>query len=121
MTKCKIIPAADGGPQANNTLTFCRITEHKLGNQMKTSKQLERHFKGLANYKRLDILFLVSKSPGINVDGIAEKLNGNFKTIADHTQKLVQCGLVEKKYFGRSVAHRLSPYGKKFLSFIKVF
>jgi len=88
---------------------------------MKTSKQLERHFKGLANHRRLDIIFLVSKNPGITVDGITGKLNGNFKTIADHTQKLVQCGLVDKKYSGRAVSHTLSPYGKKFLSFIKTF
>ena len=88
---------------------------------MKSSKQLERHFKGLANHRRLDILFLIEKNPGILVDGISEELNAKFKTIADHTQKLVQCGLVEKKYQGRAVAHTLSPYGKKFLSFIKTF
>ena len=88
---------------------------------MKTSKQLERHFKGLANHWRLDILFVVGKNPGITVDGIAQKLDGNFKTIADHTQKLVQCGLVDKKYHGRAVSHTLSPYGKKLLLFIRTF
>ena len=88
---------------------------------MKTSKQLERHFKGLANHWRLDILFVVDKSPGITVDGITQALEGNFKTIADHTQKLVQCGLLEKKYYGRAVSHKLSPYGKKLLDFIKKF
>ena len=88
---------------------------------IKTSKQLERHFKGLANHRRLDILILIGKSPGITVDGISEKLNGNFKTIADHTQKLFQCGLVDKKYYGRAISHTVSPYGKKFLSFIKTF
>lgn len=29
---------------------------------MKTAKQLERYFKGLANHRRIDILFLVRKS-----------------------------------------------------------
>ena len=88
---------------------------------MKTSKQLERHFKGLANHRRLDILFLVSKNYGITVDGIAEKLNCNFATISMHTQKLVQAGLLEKKYIGRQVSNKLSPYGRKFFSFIKTF
>lgn len=88
---------------------------------MKNSKQLERHFKGLANHKRLDILLAIAESPQITVDGIAQVLNGNFKTIADHAQKLVQCGLVDKKYSGRAVSHTLSPYGEKFLSFIKTF
>ena len=88
---------------------------------MKTSKQLERHFKGLANHWRLDILFLIAKNPRVTVEGISEALEGNFKTIADHTQKLVQCGLVDKKYYGKTVAHTLSPYGKKCLTFIKSF
>ncbi len=88
---------------------------------MKTSKQLERHFKGLANHHRLDILFLVFQNPGITVDGISEKLNHNFKTISEHTKKLVQAGLIDKKYKGRAVAHTLSPYGHKFSAFIKSF
>ncbi len=88
---------------------------------MKTVKQLERHFKGLANHHRLNILLLVSQNPGITVDGIAGKLNCNFKTISEHTKKLVQAGLLNKKYRGASVAHSLSPYGEKFFNFIKNF
>ena len=88
---------------------------------MKSSKDLEKHFKGLANHRRLDILFLVYKNPGITVDGISEKLDCNFKTISEHTRKLVQAGLVDKKYHGKAVAHVLSPYGHKFFNFIKSF
>jgi len=40
---------------------------------MKTSKQLERHFKGIANHRRIDILFLVSESGGIALEKIAEE------------------------------------------------
>ena len=88
---------------------------------MKTSKQMERHFKGVANHRRLDILLLVNRNPGITLDGIAKKLDCNFKTISGHTSKLVQSGLVDKKYYGRAILHTLSPYGKKFLSFIRTF
>ena len=88
---------------------------------MKNSKQLERHFKGLANHRRLDILVLVSKNPGITVDGISEKLNSDFANISSHTHRLVNAGLLNKQYVGRSVSHTLSPYGKKCLSFIKTF
>ncbi len=88
---------------------------------MKTPKQLERHFKGIANHHRVGILLLVSENPTITLDGIAEKLNKNFKTISEHTRKLVQAGLVDKKYQGREVAHSLSPYGKTFCKFIKTF
>ena len=87
----------------------------------KTSKQLERHFKGVANHYRIAILLLVSKQKGISLDEITVSVGGNFKTISEHTKKLVQAGLVEKKYVGRSVAHSLSPYGQKFIKFIESF
>ena len=45
---------------------------------MKTSKQLERYFKGVANHRRIDILLLVEKSNDITVNGITEKLEANF-------------------------------------------
>ncbi len=88
---------------------------------MKTAKQLERHFKGTANHRRIDILLLVFRSPDITVEGIARELSANFKTISEHTRRLVQAGLLNKKYNGRSVAHSLSPYGVKFIDFIKTF
>jgi len=87
----------------------------------KTAKQLERYFKGVANHRRIEILRLISKIEGITVDGVCQKLNANFKTISEHTRRLVQAGLVNKKYRGRQVEHYLSPYGKKFLKFIDSF
>ena len=59
---------------------------------MKNSKQLERHIKGIANHRRIDILFLISKSRGIMLDEIARTLDCNFKTISGHTLKLVNSG-----------------------------
>ncbi len=88
---------------------------------MKTAKQMERHFKGLANHWRIGILLLVKKSPEITLDGIVGELKGNFKTISEHTRKLVQAGLLNKKYQGRNVTHSLSPYGEKVVTFIKSF
>jgi len=87
----------------------------------KTPKQLERYFKGVANHRRIEILILISKNKGISVDNIYQKLNCNYKTISEHLRRLVQAGLVNKKYKGREVCHYLSPYGKKFLNFIKSF
>ena len=87
----------------------------------KTARQLERHFKGVANHHRVKILLLVAKSAGITVDGIAGSLNGNFKTISDHTRKLVLAGLVNKTYQGAFVTHTLSPSGQTFVRFIKEF
>ena len=88
---------------------------------MKTAKQMERHFKGAANHSRIEILLLISENPDLTVDDIAEHLDRNFKTISEHTRRLAHAGLVNKKYRGRSVIHALSPYGKRFVSFIKTF
>jgi len=88
---------------------------------MKTPKQLERHFKGIANHWRIAILLLVAKEEGISVDQITQELNGNFKTISQHTRYLVQAGLLRKEYRGRQVVHFLSPYGKTIVNFIKSF
>jgi len=88
---------------------------------MKTPKQLERYFKGAANHWRISILIVVGKSPGIAVEGIVEEVGGNFKTISQHTRRLVQAGLLNKKYLGRQVTHALSPYGEEFLRFMKTF
>ncbi len=88
---------------------------------MKTPKQLERYFKGAANHRRIEILILISKREGINVDAISQALACNVKTVSEHTRRLVNAGLVNKKYKGLFVEHSLSPYGKNFISFFKLF
>lgn len=87
----------------------------------KTPKQLERHLKGLANHRRIEILDCIASNDGIILENIAENLNCNIKTISEHTRRLHQAGLVNKKYYGRAVMHSLSPYGKQFYSFINKF
>ena len=89
--------------------------------KIKTPKQIERHVKGIANHRRIEILFLVSNKEGISVEGISNNLRCNFKTISEHVRRLAQAGLVEKKYEGHLVKHRLSPYGHIFISFLKSF
>jgi len=88
---------------------------------MKTAKQLERYFKGAANHHRLEILFLVHKNDGMTLGQIAEDLNQDIKNISQHSHRLVQAGLLNKKYQGAEVIHSLSPYGKRFIEFTKSF
>ena len=88
---------------------------------MKTPKQLERYFKGAANHWRIAILSVVHRNEDITVQEMAKLLEGNFKTISQHTRSLVHAGLLNKKYRGREVTHSLSPYGERFLSFMKTF
>ena len=93
----------------------------KTTRRQKTSRQLERHMKGLANHWRLDILFALGKVDGLTLDDIANQVGGNIKTISEHTRRLSHAGLLNKAYRGRAVAHTLSPYGRRFLEFIKTF
>ncbi len=88
---------------------------------MKTAKKLERHFKGVANHRRIEILLFVKNSEGVTLERMADQLDCNFKTISEHTRRLVQAGLLEKNYQGRFVTHSLSPYGRYFAKFIETF
>jgi len=89
--------------------------------KIKTSKQLERHLKGLSNHYRIEILLVVSDNASITLEAIAEEINANPKTIGEHTRRLYLAGLLQKKYRGKFVEHTLSPYGKIFVNFLKSF
>jgi len=97
------------------------MAPNQINSKKKTPKQLERYFKGVSNHHRVEILQLIAKRQGITLGDIAEILECNFKTISEHTRKLVQSGLVNKKYRGLQVEHNLSPYGEKFLEFMASF
>ena len=85
---------------------------------VKVAKRLERHFKGVANHWRIEILLAVAKNPDITLEGLWTSLGGNEKTISEHTKKLLNAGLIDKRYQGTSVLHTLSPYGKLFCDMI---
>ena len=89
--------------------------------KLKGPKKLERHFKGVSNHRRIQILLLIAKRPEISLINIADTINGNMKTISEHVRRLTLAGLVEKRYAGREVLHVLTPYGRTFYSFIETF
>lgn len=82
---------------------------------------MERHLKGVANHRRIEILFLIAKNNGISIDHIAECLDCNVKTISGHTYRLYHSGLINKYNKGRNVTHELSPYGKIIYKFLTTF
>ncbi len=87
----------------------------------KTAKQMERHLKGISNHHRISILLLIDAQHKITLEGIIESLQANEKTLGEHTRRLFHAGLVNKNYNGKFVEHTLSPYGKKFVGFLKSF
>ena len=92
-----------------------------VAKKVKSARKLERHFKGVSNHHRIEILLLIAKRPSIILDEILDELQGNQKTFSEHTRRLVASGLVEKSYAGRMVQHNLTPYGKIFVDFIRKF
>lgn len=84
-------------------------------------KKIEKIVKGFANHRRIQVLELLSETPGLSVDQISQNLSVDFYTISDHIRKLADSELVEKKYKGRFVLHSLTARGKHILSFCKMF
>ena len=82
---------------------------------------MERHLKGMANHYRIEILLIIAKREKITLEDIVATLEANEKTIGEHTRRLYQAGLINKKYRGKFVEHTLSPYGKTFVRFLKSF
>lgn len=99
---------------------YSHILENKRINA-KSPRQIEKIIKGVSNHRRIEILMLVAKQKGITLEKIAEQLECNIKTVSGHTHKLLQAGLIEKKYLGQSVLHSLSPLGKHFHTFLRSF
>jgi DNA-binding transcriptional ArsR family regulator len=89
--------------------------------KLKTAKQMERHLKGMANHYRIEILLLLARRESITLVDIIDAIDANPKTIGEHTRRLYQAGLIDKKYRGRFMEHKLSPYGHKFVKFLQLF
>ncbi len=89
--------------------------------KIKTAKQMERHLKGVANHRRIEILFVIADHERVTLENIVKTIGANEKTIGEHTRRLHLAGLINKKYRGTFVEHTLSPYGKTFLRFLKSF
>lgn len=73
----------------------------------KTAKQMERHLKGMANHYRINILLIIADQENITLEGIVKILLANEKTIGEHTRRLHNAGLINKKYRGKFVEHTL--------------
>jgi predicted transcriptional regulator len=80
--------------------------------------RLQRIVKGFANHRRIEILNLISVKPDLSLNQISESLDVNFKTISEHTRKMVSAGIITKTYKGAEVKHNISSRGAKVLKFL---
>src|SRR3989338_1426434 len=88
---------------------------------MKTSKEMERHLKGVSNHYRIEILLLIASEEGLTLEDIVWRLLPDQKTITEHPRRLFIAGLGQKKYRGKFGERALSPYGRTFVRFLKSF
>lgn len=82
-------------------------------------RYVERVAKGFANHHRLKILLAVQAEPGLTLLDITDKLNINFRTVSEHSKKLVAARLISKRYRGKSVQHEITDLGRDVLKFCK--
>jgi DNA-binding transcriptional ArsR family regulator len=82
------------------------------------TKRLERIVKGFANHRRIEILELLSAHPDLCVGEISEKLQIELKTASEHVRRLVQAGLVSKRYRRREVHLNLVGRAQDILGFL---
>jgi len=75
----------------------------------KMVKRFERIFKGAGNHYRIRILLLLGENADYSLWAISQKLNADFRTISGHTEKLKNAGLIQKRYAGQTVYHKLTP------------
>lgn len=81
---------------------------------------LEKIFKGVANRKRIAILFLLERKPGMSVWEVSERLSLNYMTTSDHLRTLFRAGLVIKSKKFNEIFHTLSRRGLSILEFCKI-
>ena len=87
--------------------------------QTKKLVALERIVKGFANHRRIQILELLEKNPHLAVMEIANMLKVNYKTIAQHIQKMAIAGLIYKTTRSNEVEQALTARGLSILHFLR--
>ncbi|MEK7505732.1 MAG: winged helix-turn-helix domain-containing protein [Patescibacteria group bacterium] len=82
-------------------------------------KKLERIVKGFGSHRRLQILDLLDRQPGLSVLEIAEKLKMGYENASDHVRKMSGVGLLHKRHDGSSVRHTPTSRARDILVFCK--
>ncbi len=85
----------------------------------KNYRTLERLVRGFSNHRRIQLMEVLQKTPEMSVDEIAELLDINYKTVADHLRRLAIAGLVLKKSDSVSIRHKLTSRAEYVLKFLR--
>jgi len=74
--------------------------------------ELERHFRAVANRKRLEILLLLNRQAPLPLYQIATKVRLSVKSTNKHLSQLLHTGFVAKNRQGLFVLYRLEDEAK---------
>ena len=85
---------------------------------MKSDRQFEQIVRGFSNHKRIAIMRLLAREPGISVSEISQRVRSNYQTTADHVRRLHRSGLIHKRQPGPAQQHEISGRGKAVLQFL---
>lgn len=78
---------------------------------------LERVVKGFANHRRIQMLRLLERDADLTLLDICTRLKTGMKSCAEHLRRAHLAGLIDKRYEGRYVRHRLTALGARALQF----
>jgi len=84
-----------------------------------SERKLERMVKGFANHRRIQMIRLLEKQPGLSLREVCESLRVGLKAASEHLRKLALAGIVSKRSHGRWVRHRLTARALHVLSFLQ--
>lgn len=83
-------------------------------------RKLERIIKGFANHRRMQILAVLDKEPGLSVQEISDRVKSEMKNISAHITKLAVAGLLIKRSDSKSIRHKLTKRGIFILKFVRM-
>ena len=79
----------------------------------------EKIIKGIANHRRIEVLYLLAGSPSMSVEEIAEACRIDYKTVASHLKRMTLSGLITKTNYGRRVEHKITKLGSDSVKFLR--
>jgi DNA-binding transcriptional ArsR family regulator len=86
---------------------------------IKKANQLEYIVKGFANKRRINILFLLERTPELSVSEVAEHFSISFVSVSNHLSKMMSRGLVMKRNDKKEVRHALTKKGIVVAKFLR--
>lgn len=79
----------------------------------------ERIVRGFSNRRRIAVLHLLQRHPGLSMSEIAVSLRATREAAWEHLRKMTAAGLLVRRRKGNLRLHRLTARGRRVLRFLK--